>query len=98
MAQVPVEVDPLAIVEGRAAYDWYRQRSTVAAERLAAELDLAIEAIAQQPLRYPSYIDDTRRFPFRRFPYFVVYRPTTECVQVIAIVHGRRRPGYWRLR
>jgi toxin ParE1/3/4 len=37
----------------------------------------------------------TRRFPLRRFPYSVIYRTKSDEVQVIALAHQRRRPGYW---
>jgi hypothetical protein len=32
----------------------------------------------------------------RDFPYFVVFRETTGGLEIIAVAHGRRRPGYWR--
>ena len=39
-----------------------------------------------------------RRLPIRRFPYFVVYRDRGELIEIVAIAHQSRRPGYWRLR
>jgi hypothetical protein len=33
-----------------------------------------------------------------RFPYLVVFREQTSGVEIIAIAHGHRRPGYWRNR
>ena len=93
-----VEFDPFAIAEARAAYQWYRQRSIAASERFIDELDAAIDALSQEPGRCPSYIDDTRRYLFRRLPYFVVYRRSAQRIQVVAVAHARRRPGYWRVR
>jgi len=98
MPHLPVEFDPFAIAEARAAYRWYRQRSVPAAERFIEELDAAVESIGREPARWPSYIDDTRRYLFRRFPYFLVYRHDAERAQVIAVAHARRRPGYWLTR
>lgn len=40
----------------------------------------------------------TRRVPLRRFPYFVVYREQGEEIQVVAVAHASRKPGYWRHR
>ena len=34
----------------------------------------------------------------RRFPYLIVYRTTSTAIQVVAVAHGRRRPGYWKTR
>ena len=30
-----------------------------------------------------------------RYPYSLIYRIVAEGVQVIAVAHSRRRPGYW---
>jgi len=87
---------PDAVQEAQAALGWYRQRSTLAAEAFLQELDGAIEQIVAAPDRWPSYDFHTRRFLLRRFPYLVVYRETSQTIQVIAVAHGRRRPGYWR--
>jgi len=34
----------------------------------------------------------------KRFPFAIIYRDTPEAIQVIAIAHGHRRPGYWKKR
>jgi plasmid stabilization system protein ParE len=98
MPRLAIEFDLFAIAEARAAYRWYRERSGAAAERFIEELDAAVESIALEPARWPSYVDDTRRYLFRRFPYFLVYRYDADRAQVVAVAHARRRPGYWRAR
>ena len=92
----PVEVHPEAILEAQAAYRWYRNRSDAAAEAFLSELDRAIELISQSPIRWPIYLHGTRYFLLRRFPFAVVYRELGETLQIVAIAHGRRRPGYWK--
>jgi hypothetical protein len=32
----------------------------------------------------------------RRFPYLIVFREGMEGIEIVAVAHGRRRPGYWR--
>lgn len=41
---------------------------------------------------------DTRTVPLRRYPYSIHYRIAGPSIQVIAIAHHRRRPGYWSKR
>ena len=96
MARRFVEFHPEAITEAGAAAEWYRQRSQDAANRFLEELDRAIERIADAPSRWPAFRHGTRRFLLRRFPFSVVYREAGETVQVIAVAHGRRKPGYWK--
>lgn len=38
---------------------------------------------------------DIRRAHLDRFPYTVIYREVEGNVQVLAVAHKRRRPGYW---
>lgn len=93
-----VEFHPDAIEEARAARKWYEKRSVYAAAAFIAEMDAAVDKIADAPERWPEYRHGTRRCPFRRFPYFIVYRQTGNIVQIVAVVHSRRRPGYWKIR
>lgn len=32
----------------------------------------------------------------RGFPFLLIYRETAASVEILAVAHGRRRPGYWR--
>ncbi len=89
-------VHPEAIAEARAARSWYYARSPEVAEAFMAELDLAIARIEEAPRQWPPYLGDTRRYLLRRFPFFVVFREMEDGVQVLAVAHGRRRPGYWQ--
>ncbi len=92
----PIELHPAAIEEGQAAHQWYNERSPAASAAFMVELDLAIERISASPERYASYMHGTRRYLLKRYPFFVVYRLGPAAIQVIAIAHGKRKPGYWR--
>ena len=60
-----------------------------------AELDSALDRIEEAPRQWPPYLGDTRRYLFRRFPFFVVFRATERGVEVLAVAHAHRWPGYW---
>jgi toxin ParE1/3/4 len=98
MTRLPLEVHPEAVAEAQAARQWYESRSEVAARAFVAELDAGIDCIRSSPELYPPYLHGTRRYLLRRFPYLVVYRVIRGTIQVVAVAHGRRRPGYWRSR
>jgi hypothetical protein len=34
----------------------------------------------------------------KRYPYFVVFRELPRKIQIIAVAHAKRRPGYWTKR
>jgi plasmid stabilization system protein ParE len=55
--------------------------------------DLALSYPEAGALRGPA-----RRLLVPGFPYDVVYRVRDETLEVLAIAHQHRRPGYWRAR
>ena len=95
---VPVELHPKAVEEARAIRLWYFEQSRLAASVFVVELDKAIELIGQNPMTWLPYVHGTRRYLMRRFPFSVVYVEVGDRVQIIAIAHARRRPGYWHPR
>ena len=98
MSQFAVEFHPLAADEAQAAERWYRERNETASGRFQRELDRAIERISQWPETGSPYLSNTRRVLLRRFPFFVVYRVRGDDLEIVAVAHARRRPGYWRAR
>jgi plasmid stabilization system protein ParE len=86
----PVRLHPAALAEAEAAFAWYCERSESA--------DWAIAGISQQPEIYPPFEAGTRRIRLPHFPYLVIFRAVGDSLEVIAVAHGRRRPGYWRQR
>jgi plasmid stabilization system protein ParE len=96
MVAKPVEFDALAATEYQHAFEWYLSRSETAASRFANEIERAISVIAQRPQMHPAGPSGVRKFILRGFPFIVVYRDLVSTIQVIAIAHGHRRPGYWK--
>ncbi len=79
------------------AFEWYYQRSPSVADRFTDALQEALESIAARPSRWspiPGYIG-TRRCPVRKFPYYVVFRKRESGLEVVAVAHQKRKPGYW---
>jgi toxin ParE1/3/4 len=87
-----------AVADAEGATRWYAERSPAAARRFSEELDAAEEAIAAHPEAWPAYQHGARHYLLRRYPFSVVYRIEPERVLVVAVMHHRRRPGYWRQR
>jgi plasmid stabilization system protein ParE len=98
MTSKPTEFLETAASEYEAAIDWYFERSPVASEKFAAEVNRAIENIENYPQRWPAYSMGTRRFFLRHFPFTIIYRELPTIIQIIAVAHGHRRPGYWKRR
>jgi len=89
---------PEASEEFEAAEDWYDSRSVDASTEFVSDVETAIESITDAPLRWPKYLYGTRRFVLQRFPFSIVYLDEGDYLVVVAIPHGKRKPGYWKSR
>lgn len=96
MAKLPLEFHPDARIDALEAYEWYAKRSENAAEAFQEELQAAGNAIKQSPELWGNYLFGTRRYLMKRYPFVVVYRIGSDRIEIIAVAHGRRRPGYWK--
>jgi len=93
-----VEIHPEALREATDARDWYLSRDRRAGAEFLLELERAIERIAFDPGIWPRQPSGNRRYLLRRFPFIVVYREIGDRIQILAVAHARRRPGYWKSR
>ena len=91
-----------ALRELREAREWYTKRG--AAEqglRLMRVVDGQIAEIARAPESFPRDAKRSwaRRARILRWPYAIVFTVHEgETVVILAVAHGRRRPGYWARR
>ena len=93
-----VKLHPLADEELVSATDWYLARSPAAAIAFVHAMEHAVERIGEAPERYPLTSFGRRRFVLLNYPFDLVYRILENEVEIIAVSHHARRPGYWRNR
>lgn len=78
------------------AFSWYEERNTRAAVGFLNEIERVCREIIAAPglgSRWPGL--PVRRALLRRYPYSVIYLPRAT-IEIVAISHDRRRPGYWK--
>jgi len=81
-----------------AARDWYDDRLPGLGAEFTRTVDAAVGAIAKFPEGFAKVYRDYRQCALRRFPYSIIYHPSTEVIVVIAVFHQRRHPDAWRKR
>jgi len=64
------------------------------------ELDRVIALIGTRPKSFARLRDtppdlEIRRALLPRFPYLVIFIELADELRVLAVAHGKRRPGYW---
>jgi plasmid stabilization system protein ParE len=93
-----VEFHPEALAELERAKIWYDGQRPSLGESFFHEITTAISRIRETPKTWPAYQWGTRRFLVHRFPFAMIYSQRASGLLVVAVMHLKRRPGYWRSR
>ena len=84
--------------EAAEAASFYGERQPGLDRRFLDILEDALHRISRRPQMYPKVEGDIHKCRLPRFPYGVIYRTKSETVEILAIMHLRREPGYWKAR
>lgn len=75
----------------RAAISYIAERNALAAERLQAAIEACTERLPEHPFMYrPGRVPGTREAVVHP-NYIIIYRVTAEAVEIVSLVHARRR-------
>jgi plasmid stabilization system protein ParE len=92
-----LRVLPEAEEELSGAANWYESKRPGLGVELIAVVDRSLLEIQEAPLACALWRIDR---PYRakvlsRFPYVVFYRAEGQTIEVVAVAHAKRWPGYW---
>ena len=94
---IKVHVVPEAEQEISEAMRWYETKRPGLGVSFLTVLDETFERMADHPRSYPLWKESRpyRKAPTPRFPFTVFFTVGKDIVQVVAVAHQKRRPGYW---
>ncbi len=84
--------------EIKASYQWYQEQAEGLGEDFLSELEASYQIISEFPESWPNFQNGFKRYLLSRFPFSVIYRESAEKLYVVAVMHNRRKPGYWHNR
>ena len=87
---------PQAEEEMNAAAQYYESQSQGLGSDFLLEVERTTEAISSNPKAAPTIRNGIRRRLLRRFPFGLLYKIEEDQILILAVMHHRRRPGYWR--
>lgn len=93
-----VEFHPEAQHEFAAAARFYEDQRYGLGLDFALTVQHTYERLLQSPAAGAPFGRRLRRVLVPRFPYGLLYRVEAHRIYIIAVMHLRRRPGYWRSR
>jgi plasmid stabilization system protein ParE len=87
-----------ARAEADAAAAFYREKQPRLAQHFLDDLEEALGRIQRHPQAHRRVEGRYSEVPGAAFPYGVIYRLRPDFIEIIAIMHLRRAPGYWKER
>lgn len=93
-----IEFTAAAEAELDEAIAYYNAQRTGLGIESAQEVAASVKRIEDYPDVWQRLANGVRRCQLRRFEYGLVYRVRGNIATVYAVMHLRRRPGYWRHR
>jgi len=80
------------------AINYYEESRENLGLEFAEEVYATIQRITEFPQAWRRMTETTRRCLTNRFPYGVVYMIGIEEIVIIAVMHLKKEPGYWKKR
>jgi len=91
--------NPLALEELKAAGQYYESRRPGLGARFLAEVNTSIQRVLESPNRWWEIQPGFRKHRLHHFPYGLIYHVVNDdLLEIDALAHSSRRPGYWRHR
>jgi toxin ParE1/3/4 len=92
-----LRVAPEAEEELAKAAEWYEAKRLGLGVELVLHVQRAFDEIREAPEASPLWQPGRpyRKLVMRRFPYVIMFTVDGESVEVLAVAHAKRRPGYW---
>ena len=92
-------IAPAALAELQDAADFYAAHGgSTLAQAFITEFERATKLVLSNPLLGATYQGKWRRCLLSKFPFSIVYQIRINELVILAVVHNRRRPGYWKKR
>lgn len=90
------EFHPAARDEFLATTEYYDAALTGLGRRFRDAVQGTIDRVETHPQSGREGTSHSRRVVIAGFPYDLVYRVRADVLEILALSHHRRRPGYWK--
>ena len=94
----PYVFHPAAEEEYTEAAKYYAGIEAELGGRFFDEVERLIREVRTQPLRFWLFDPPARRHLSTVFPYAIVYLEQSDRIWIVAVMHCKRQPGYWKQR
>jgi toxin ParE1/3/4 len=94
----PVVIHPEAKREMIPSALFYEERSPGLGRLFLDDVERGFQRITENPEAWSVFSSPNRRCLLTEFPFGIIYRNEPERIYILAVMHLRREPGYWKAR
>ena len=87
--------DQEAVIETREAAAFYEDCQSGLGHAFLEAIEAASEEVKRHPRMWRKIKGRFRRYLVHRFPYGLIYAVQDNVIYVAAVMHLKRKPGYW---
>ena len=85
-----------AKIEFEEAIAYYNRQRSGLGKEFSEEIEKTIERISTDPTSWEKVTKTIHRCRTRKYPYGLLYAVQGEKIVIVAVMHLRRKPGYWK--
>ena len=89
---------PEAEAEFNEAVDFYEEVEPGLGLDFAYEIYKTVQLCVSYPFLWPEIENEIRRALVQRFPYGIMYSADDSAITILAVMHLKRHPDYWKTR
>ena len=88
--------DPRAEKEFLLSAKYYEEQESGLGHRFMLAVEVALKTVSARPQIHREILGGCRKCRVVRFPYALIFRERNDDVEIIALMHMKRKPGYWQ--
>ncbi|MCH8485564.1 MAG: type II toxin-antitoxin system RelE/ParE family toxin [Candidatus Cyclonatronum sp.] len=89
---------PEAVNDLLSSAEYYESKSSGLGEVFIIEVERAIGLIIESPDSGSPVAFNNRMYLLKRFPFGIIYSTSGSTIKINAVMHLRRKPGFWKKR
>ncbi len=95
---IPFDFHPEAEAEYLQVIHFYDEVDVELGDRFIDEFESCITRIQKRPLWFRNISRSCRRCLAEEFPYGIIYAVANRRIFIVAVMHLKQKPGYWKKR
>lgn len=92
--QYEIVLQPEALDDIEIGFEWYEEQRKGLGDSFLREINTCLNKLSNHPLQYSYANKWARKIKVNKFPFLIIFEPTSDKVYVYSVLHTSRNPNY----